>query len=240
MPAEVRKRPLLLGHRGCRLRGFHENFHSAFEHALASGCDGFEFDVRVTADQRPVCVHDDSIGNVDVIACSYEQLSKEYIRKFKKAESVEGIPCLPDVLEAYQRKAFLNIELKITGLEQFTLQLLRKFPPRRGYCVSSFLPEVICEIAERAPAELGTDVQLGFVFDVVSGLKSWPSMPGPWVVPRHNLVTQELVQAVHATGRKILTWTVNRPADMERFAEWGVDGLISDDPALLCQTINGL
>lgn len=242
MRAEVQSRPLLLGHRGCRLRGFRENFHSAFAHALASGCDGFEFDVRLTADQRPICLHDSAIGHMDIHRYTYEQLSKEYFKNTHHSEAStvqEAIPCLPDVLEAYTRSAFLNVELKVAGLERFALQLLRKQLPKRGYVISSFLPEVICEIAELAPSELGQEAQLGFLFDGVSGLQTWPNMPGPWVVPRHDLVTKELVQSVHTSGRKLLCWTVNRPADMLRLAKWGVDGLISDDPGLLCSTIAG-
>jgi glycerophosphoryl diester phosphodiesterase len=245
MPTEPRSRPLLLGHRGCRLRGFHENFHSAFAHALASGCDGFEFDVRLTSDQRPICLHDSAIGHMEISSYTYEQLSKEYFKDAHRSASgvlptsQEAIPCLPDVLESYTRSAFLNIELKVAGLERFALQLLRKHLPKKGYVISSFIPEVICEIAELAPSELGQEAQLGFLFDGVSGLQTWPNMPGPWVVPRHDLVTKELVKSVHAAGRKILCWTVNRPADMLRLTEWGVDALISDDPVLLCDTIAG-
>jgi glycerophosphoryl diester phosphodiesterase len=245
MPKEVHSRPLLLGHRGCCLRGFRENFHSAFAHALASGCDGFEFDIRLTADQRPVCFHDPAIDHTEVSSVTYEQLSKEYFKKpehsFQSArtEVKESIPCLPEVLETYSRSAFLNLELKVAGLERFVLQLLRKYPPRRGYFVSSFLPEVICELAEIAQEELGQMVQVGYLFDTVSGLRNWPNMPGPWVVPRHDLVSREFVRSVHGAGRKVMTWTVNRPHQILKLYEWGVDGLISDDPALLCDTIRG-
>jgi glycerophosphoryl diester phosphodiesterase len=48
---------LLLGHRGCR-GAFTENTFAAFDHALESGCDGFELDVRMTADAVPVIWHD--------------------------------------------------------------------------------------------------------------------------------------------------------------------------------------
>jgi glycerophosphoryl diester phosphodiesterase len=245
MSEEAHSRPLLLGHRGCRLRGFHENFHSAFAHALASGCDGFEFDVRLTADQRPICLHDPSVAHLEVSSSTYEQLSKEYFKKpphssfATKTDVREAIPCLPEVLETYSRSAFLNLELKVPGLERFVLQLLRKQPPRRGYFVSSFLPEVICELAELATEELGQAVQVGYLFDTVSGLHNWPNMPGPWVVPRHDLLTREFVKSVHDAGRKVMAWTVNRRNEMLRLAEWGVDGLISDDPGLLSHTIRG-
>ena len=44
-------RPLLLGHRGARAeKSISENTLASFDLALAQGCDGFEFDVRLAAD----------------------------------------------------------------------------------------------------------------------------------------------------------------------------------------------
>ena len=37
-------------------------------------------------------------------------------------------------------------------------------------------------------------------------------------------------------GVKLLTWTVNDERELLRLADWGVDGLISDDPRLLART----
>jgi glycerophosphoryl diester phosphodiesterase len=37
--------------------------------------------------------------------------------------------------------------------------------------------------------------------------------------------------------KKVLVWTVNRPEDMLLFMQQGVDGLISDNPALLVKTV---
>ena len=33
-----------------------------------------------------------------------------------------------------------------------------------------------------------------------------------------------------------MTWTVNDARRMRQLAEWGIDGIISDDPRLLYQT----
>ncbi|MES2936627.1 MAG: glycerophosphodiester phosphodiesterase [Pseudomonadota bacterium] len=48
--------------------------------------------------------------------------------------------------------------------------------------------------------------------------------------PNGGAVTEALVQEAHALGLQVVPWTVNVPADMERFLAWGVDGLITDYP----------
>lgn len=48
--------------------------------------------------------------------------------------------------------------------------------------------------------------------------------------PAFNDVTEALVKEAHALGLKVLPWTVNKPEDMARLIDWGVDGLITDYP----------
>ena len=50
-------------------------------------------------------------------------------------------------------------------------------------------------------------------------------------------MTPELVEATHAAGLDLVTWTVNDPARMLELAAWGVDVIITDDPALAVQTL---
>jgi glycerophosphoryl diester phosphodiesterase len=45
-----------------------------------------------------------------------------------------------------------------------------------------------------------------------------------------------LVQEAHDAGSKLLVWTVNDVKAMLLLADWGVDGIISDDTKLLAQT----
>jgi len=118
--------PLLLGHRGARaFRQIPENTLASFELCLRHGCDGFEFDVRLSADGQAVICHDTTIGGMKIEDTASESLP---------------LPTLEDVLRQFAQRAFLDIELKVAGLAPQTVAVLRKHPPQKGYVVSSFLP----------------------------------------------------------------------------------------------------
>lgn len=211
-------RPRLLGHRGARaLKSIPENTIASFDRALADGCDGFEFDVRLTEDEEAVVCHDAKISGYDVSRTMAKQLSQ--------------LPRLRDVLQRY-RDSFLDIELKVKGLERITLDLFLRHKPRRGFVVSSFQPGSL-----KSVRTLDATVPLGLICESKTQLRLWNELPVEYVIPQHELVDPELVRKIKGAGKKVIVWTVNDPADIERFAEYGVDGIISDDTSLLCRTL---
>ena len=48
-----------------------------------------------------------------------------------------------------------------------------------------------------------------------------------------TVVTEEFVAEAHANGLAVHVWTINDQATMEWLVEIGVDGIMSDRPALL-------
>jgi len=50
--------------------------------------------------------------------------------------------------------------------------------------------------------------------------------------PEYSLVTEELVKSCHGQKIKVIPWTVNDKATIERLKSLGVDGIISDYPNL--------
>jgi glycerophosphoryl diester phosphodiesterase len=211
-------RPLLLGHRGARaVRAIPENTLASFDRALADGCDGFEFDVRLTADDEAVVYHDAKAAGVEISRATAKQVSQ--------------LPRLREVLQRY-RDSFLDIELKVKGLERITLDLFLRHKPRKGFVVSSFIPGVLKAVRALDPA-----IPLGLICESENQLRLWSELPVQYVIPQQQLVEAELVRKIKGAGKKIIVWTVNDSADMQRFAEYGVDGLISDDTGLLCRTL---
>ncbi|OKO74038.1 glycerophosphodiester phosphodiesterase [Bradyrhizobium sp. NAS80.1] len=53
--------------------------------------------------------------------------------------------------------------------------------------------------------------------------------------PYFGDVTAALIAEAHTLGLRVVVWTVNKPDDMARMIEIGVDGIISDRPDLLRQ-----
>jgi glycerophosphoryl diester phosphodiesterase len=211
--------PLLLGHRGARASAqAPENTPASFDLALEHGCDGFEFDVRLTSCGRSVVCHDPKVDGIAVAQATTGQLLH--------------LPLLEYVLQRYKQRAFLDIELKVAGLESKVLTLLRDYRMEEDYVVSSFLSEVVKELKARS-----AKIKAGIICDKPGELVCWRELAIEYVIPHYALVNRELVKEVHSAGCKLFTWTVNDRNAMLRFAEWGVDGIISDDTELLVKTL---
>ena len=224
-------RPLLLGHRGARPRlsrlGLRwpgapaENSLAAFQYALAHGCDGFEFDVRFTRDRRAALCHDARHGRREVANTEYSGLEHPH----------GPMACLEDVLGRFGSTAYLDIELKVGGEEQAIVAAIKAHLPIRGFVVSSFLPEVLLRLHQLDPS-----LPLGYVCKRADAMSQWSELPISVFIPQYKLVSQSVVDEVHAAGLKLFTWTVNHRWALVRLANCGVDGLISDDPKLLRRT----
>ena len=85
--------------------------------------------------------------------------------------------------------------------------------------------------------DLDPAVPLGFLCDSRDQLRDWRETPAEWVIPQFKLTDRELVELVHAAGKRIMVWTVNRAKRMREFAEWDVDAIISDETELLVRSL---
>ncbi len=57
--------------------------------------------------------------------------------------------------------------------------------------------------------------------------------------PHFSNLSQQGLRRARALGLRVLPWTVNETADMERLLDWGVDGLITDRPERLRSLMQG-
>ena len=137
---------LRLAHRG-DWRHAPENTIPALTAALAvPGCDGVEFDVRISADGVPVLAHDETLERV------FGRPDRVDGRSASQLEAV-GVPSLADALAAVPHRYAIDVDLK--GLhDRAVVEVLAsgRGPGLVNGVVSSFVPETLERLAGLAPA----------------------------------------------------------------------------------------
>lgn len=101
------------------------------------------------------------------------------------------------------------------------VEAVRPYLDRIAVC--SFSEAVLAEIAH-----LRSSVETTFLFNRPQPIATAARTLGP----RHDVVTRELVEAAHALGLRVVPWTVNDLRRMAELVALGVDGLVTDEPAL--------
>ena len=145
-----------------------------------------------------------------------------------------SLPLLDDVIARFAGSAYLDIELKVSQLEQQVVSVLAQHGAQRSLVVSSFLPKVLHAMRRALP-----ELKLGYIADKSHQLSRWKTLPCDVVIAHFRLTTPSLVDPVHAAGKQLFVWTVNQRDEMLRFARMGADGLISDDTKLLGRVFGG-
>ena len=127
-------------HRGLHGEGVPENSMAAFRAALDGGF-GIEFDVHLLADGNLAVIHDSLLNRTTGQAGRIEDLTTEQLKDYRLEGTEETIPTFARLLELYDGKAPLIVELKpVDGnhaqLTETACKMLESYPG--PYCLESF------------------------------------------------------------------------------------------------------
>ena len=142
-------------------RGLHtnpdipENSMAAFRRAIDAGY-GIELDVQLTTDDRLVVFHDETLERVCGDSRKLHELSYAELQELRLFGTEERIPLFRDVLETIAGRVPLVVEIKSEGrylrTTELTCETLRDY--RGPYCVESFHPMVLRQVAKLLPETL--------------------------------------------------------------------------------------
>ena len=254
--APVGDRPLIMAHKGGDGL-MPANTMAAFRNALKVGADVLEFDVHASRDGVLVAIHDDTLDRTTEGTGLVKDHSLEELKALdagynwptlREPHHPEGtpwrgqglkIPAVEEILERFL-DARLAIEIKQSrpSVTAALCDLLRKHKAERRSIVAAFDQATLDEFRARCPevatsatqAEATAFFGLNAVF--LSGLSASPALA--LQVPEKSqgltVVTPNLVAAARARNIDVHVWTVNKPDDMRRLIDMGVDGIITDYP----------
>lgn len=75
-------------------------------------------------------------------------------------------------------------------------------------------------------------------FGASSMIKLLQTYQAQIISPRYQWLKESDILALHKVGARVIPWTPNEKSDWKKLIEWGVDGIITDDPESLIDFIN--
>ena len=177
--AELRK--WKYAHRGLHDDVFPENSMGAFRAALENGY-GIELDVHLLADGNLAVIHDSPLVRTTGAEGIVEDLTTADLTRYKLEGTEEAIPTFREVLDLYEGKAPLIVELKpVKGnhaeLTAKTVEMLDKW--NGLYCLESFDPRCIYWLKKNRP-EICRGQLSGNFFEYKEKLSVWLKVVLTW------------------------------------------------------------
>ena len=213
--------PLVIAHRGASSIAL-ENSLAAFRLAAGQGADAVELDVHATQDGEIVVHHDPSVLGLPIAQARWRDLSTVPLAN---GETIPTLAQALDVLGAL--KVFVEVKVLDPRWDDRLLAVLDEGPNPGGYAVHSFAFHVVRRLGAKRPS-----LPRGVLSEVAtkSPKQTLEDASAQTLWQERATLDERLVKDVHGLGATIMAWTVDNPSDMERFVQWGVDGLCTNHP----------
>jgi glycerophosphoryl diester phosphodiesterase len=229
----------VIGHRGAA-GSRPENTMASVLKAIEDGADWVEIDVQETADGEVIVAHDSDFMKLAGVglkvwdATMADLAGIDIGSRFDPAYGAERTPTLRAVLEAAKGRGKVLIELKYYGHDEALESRVARIVEETGMAddvavMSLKIPGV------RKMQALRPDWPHGIL--AATAIGDLAALEADFLAVNTGQVSLHLIRQAHERGRKIYVWTVNDPLTMTRMISMGVDGLITDDPALARQVM---
>lgn len=243
-------RPLIFGHRG-NSSAAPENTMEAFSLCRDQGIDGIEFDVHLCASGELVVSHDFNVRRVTGHDGIIEKMTYEELRSLDTSHFREDIPyatrmpLLREVFDEFGKDLIFDLEMKSDSYRNGELagkihREIVRAGVERQIMVSSFNPFAVRSFRSESRGSIPTAVIYCVSDDVPKILQKGFGryISGCSVLkPDRRQISEERFRKDSSQGYPVITWTVDEIEEADRICSMGVDGVISNRPDAILQTI---
>jgi glycerophosphoryl diester phosphodiesterase len=229
--------PIPFAHRG-GAGDWPENTLPAFAGAVALGYRYVETDVHVTADGVLLAFHDDQLDRVTDRTGTIAELP---YREVKRAlvDGREPIPLFEDILGTWPDLR-VNVDPKHDGSVEPLAEAIERTGAQDRVCVGSFSDRRLARLRERLGPQLCTSCGPKAVARLLAGGRGPFAEDCAQVPPRRGrvpLVNERFLRVTARLRMPVHVWTIDDAEEMHRLLDLGVNGIMTDRPAVLKEVL---
>ncbi len=235
-PSLKQKSFRIIAHRGASGHA-PENTLAAFQKGIDLGANMLELDIHMSKDGELVVMHDPTLERTTNGTGYIKNYTVRELKQFdasKRFENYQGerIPILQEVFDLAQKRATFAIEIKncpilYPDIEKKLVRLIERNDLVDNALVIAFYHPSLKEIKRLNP-----DIKTGVLYS--GGLLE------PWAVaetvgasalhPKYEYIVADMVAEAQKREYLVHPWTINSAPELERWVQYGVDGIASDFP----------
>jgi glycerophosphoryl diester phosphodiesterase len=234
------ERPVLVfAHRGASYTA-PENTLAAFRLAGEEHTDYVELDVQESSDGIVMVAHDEDLMKVarsplKIWNTTAAELRAVDIGSYKSPDYADQrVPTLAEALDTCKGVSRVNIELKDYGhderLEERVVELVEAAGMQDQIVTMSLSHDMVAKMKSLRP-EWTSGLLIAKAIGETSHLRA------DFLAVESRMATRWFIRRAHAAGKSVYVWTVDDGNRMIRMIGLGVDGLITNRPALAKQVI---
>jgi len=216
---------------------------AGFKLAVEMCAEMTELDVHLCADNELIVMHDGTVDRCTDGTGAIAEMTLAQIKdldagiKFSQEFRGERVPTFAEAAAALPAPMWLNIHLKTvdpSGASEFEKRFMDAFAEAglkgRAHIVHDFLESLdrVRTIDPEVPCCWLPMCEDGFEYIRRSKMAGFDILQ-----PGRGMMSAEFCQAVHEAGMTANVFYANTEEDMRQYIAWGIDGILSDDPALL-------
>ncbi len=239
---------ILFGHRGAAGEA-PENTLAGARHAIERGARNVEIDLRLSADDQLVVIHDRNATrtagiNRPISLLTARELAKLDNRKVGPTwprKSGCGTPTLKNYLKHTPEIQRYQLEIKSdkkTDVDLMVEKIGLMFPTRvsaKRIICTSFDYKLLEQLKVHSP-----HIRLGAISYKKPALKQAIALKCDYFCIHESLCTPSFIEKIKQHKIHLSVWTVNDPKLIKKLFKLNVDSIISDYPSMALPLINSL
>jgi len=220
---------ILIGHRGAKNEA-PENTLEGFIHLKNLGIQSVEFDLRLSADNDLVIIHDKTLDRTTSAKGLVRDKSTVELKKL-------NVPSLKEVLGVFDDLVHAQLEVKPPRSEDHALicqkieQTVKELNIEEQCFITSFDYHFLESCQKNIP-----EIQRGFICEKTGAAKIDPvdaaiKLNCKLLAMDWKICDEALIKRAHQMQLKVSAWTVDDEKAFKQLKDWGIDSIITNCPS---------